>query len=169
MRPETLKLIYDIRQACGLISRFTEGKDFDDYAGDDLLRSGEERQFEIVGEALNRAVKIEPEIEDMISNVKRIISFRNFLIHAYPQVDHNVVWDIVKDSLPVLHKEVDEILERKYKDSMTTTDAVQLAIDALRETQEEKLLQENVEITICDLKSKTCKSLPDKEVGKHLK
>lgn len=73
------------------------------------------------------------------------------------------------DSIGANKKEVDDILEKRHKDSITTTDAIQLAIDALRDTQEDKLLQENVEISICDLKGKTCRSLPDKEVGKHLK
>lgn len=73
------------------------------------------------------------------------------------------------DSIGANKKEVDEILEKRYKENMTTQDAIQLALDAIRGTQEEKLLAENVEISICDLKSKKCKSLHDREVGKHLK
>jgi len=73
------------------------------------------------------------------------------------------------DSIGANKKEVDEILEKRYKDTLDMDEAVSLALDALRETQEEKLVQENVEISICDMKNKKCKSLSDKEVGKHLK
>ena len=73
------------------------------------------------------------------------------------------------DSIGANKKEVDEILEKRYKDTMSVEEAIQLAVDALRSSQDEKLLQENVEITICDMKTKTTKALADKEVAKHLK
>jgi uncharacterized protein with HEPN domain len=49
MRLEALKFLYDIQQACALLSSFVAGKAFDDYTGDALLRSGVERQLTIVG------------------------------------------------------------------------------------------------------------------------
>jgi proteasome alpha subunit len=73
------------------------------------------------------------------------------------------------DSIGANKKEVDDILEKKFKETMSVTSAIDLALEALRETQEEKLLQENVEISICDTKTMKCKSLADKEVGKYLK
>ena len=54
MEREILKHIYDIKAAGSAILRFVRGKTFDDYEQDELLRSGVERKFEILGEALNR-------------------------------------------------------------------------------------------------------------------
>lgn len=72
------------------------------------------------------------------------------------------------DSIGASKKEVDEILEANYKDNMDIDEAIKLAVDALRQTQEEKLQQENVEISVIPTKSKRCHTLSDKEVGKHL-
>lgn len=66
-------------------------------------------------------------------------------------------------------KEADDILEKSYKDDMSLDEAIELGIEVLRRTHEEKLLPENVEITYIDVKSKKCTCLPDKDVAKYLK
>jgi uncharacterized protein with HEPN domain len=110
MRLETRKLLEDIRQACALIQGFTAGKSSADYESDALLRSGVERQFEIVGEALGRLLRSDPQTAAQISQHRRIISFRNVLIHGYDVVEDAVVWDIVQRDLPVLLREVEAFL-----------------------------------------------------------
>jgi len=73
------------------------------------------------------------------------------------------------DSIGASKKEVDDILEKKYRDTMTTEDAIKLAVDALKKTQEEKLSAENVEISIIPMDTKKHKSLTEKEIAKHIK
>ncbi|VVC04520.1 Proteasome subunit alpha [Candidatus Bilamarchaeum dharawalense] len=73
------------------------------------------------------------------------------------------------DSIGANKKEVDEYLESKYDEKMSIDDSIRLCIEALKKTQEAKLLQENVEISYVTVKSKKCVSLPDKDVGKYLK
>ena len=110
MRLEVKKYLYDIHGACELLAGFTRGKTFADYTADPLLRSGVERQFEIIGEALRQVLTIEPGLSCVISESKRIISFRNVLIHAYSSVSDEVVWDVLQTDLPRLRKEVDGLL-----------------------------------------------------------
>jgi uncharacterized protein with HEPN domain len=109
MELETKKLIYDIDQAVDLIIEFTAGKEFDDYATDALLRSAVERQFEIVGEAMNRLKRVDEQVLWQISDHKRIIGFRNILAHGYDVVSDEIVWDIVQNRLTVLRQEIDQI------------------------------------------------------------
>ncbi|MBR1087607.1 hypothetical protein JQ621_08960 [Bradyrhizobium manausense] len=42
-----------------------------------------ERQFEIIGEALNRLSKDAPDIAGRVPDLRKIVSFRNLLIHGY--------------------------------------------------------------------------------------
>jgi uncharacterized protein with HEPN domain len=58
-----------------------------------------ERQFEIIGEALSQMLRLEPALESEVPSSKRIVAFRNRLIHGYANIAHDVVWGILQDSL----------------------------------------------------------------------
>ncbi len=108
---ESRKYLEDIRQAADRIQQFTKGKTLQDYTKDDLLRAGVERQFEIIGEALNKLTRLDSATASRISNYERIIAFRNILIHGYAIVDDQVVWDVVQNNLPVLLQDVKAMLK----------------------------------------------------------
>jgi uncharacterized protein with HEPN domain len=110
MRHEAKKYLYDIHQAADLIADFTAGKTLVDYAGDAMLRSAVERQFEIIGEALGQLAKLDESLASRIREYRRIIAFRNILIHGYAEVDHRLVWDIVESKLPTLRQQVASLL-----------------------------------------------------------
>ncbi len=96
--------------ACDLLTEFTAGKMFTDYAADPLVRSAVERQFEIVGEALRVALQHQPELADKITDARAIIAFRNQLTHAYSGVDHATVWGLLERRVPQLRTEVARLL-----------------------------------------------------------
>ena len=108
MRPRNI--FFDIKQAADLLLRFSRGKTFADFTADPLLRSAIERQFEIIGEALNQLSKVDPGTVSTISEHRRIIAFRNILIHGYAEIDHRLVWGILEGKLPDLHRQVEALL-----------------------------------------------------------
>lgn len=107
---ELRKYLFDIQQACLHLVAFTEGKSASDYASSVMLRSAVERQFEIIGEALSQMIKKDPSLAAHITDDKRIIAFRNRLIHGYADTDNDVVWGIVEKNLPLLQREVESLL-----------------------------------------------------------
>jgi len=110
MQPELLKLLHDMRDAAADVTGFAAGHSFADYLADKQLRMAVERGFEIVGEALSRLYKADPATAQRITDWRAIIGFRNVLIHGYAQVDHSKTWDIVQTELPILCREIDELL-----------------------------------------------------------
>jgi uncharacterized protein with HEPN domain len=85
--------LWDARRAAQQIQVFIDAKTWDDYSSDALLRSAVERQFEIVGEALNRLRQTDDALAAQVPDIARIVAFRNLLIHGYASIDDRLVWD----------------------------------------------------------------------------
>jgi uncharacterized protein with HEPN domain len=110
MRLETKKYLLDIQQAAALASEFVAGQTFADYQRTAMLRAAVERQCEIIGEALAKLAKTDEPAAAQITDYRRIIAFRNILIHGYTDVDDRLVWDVVTTKVPTLAAEVTGLL-----------------------------------------------------------
>jgi len=110
MRPEARAYLHDIERAAVLIDQFRQGRSFDDYLSDALLRSGVERQLEIIGEAVNNLSRIDPATAAALTGRRRIIALRNILIHGYATIDDRVIWNIIERDVPSLQAEVRVLL-----------------------------------------------------------
>lgn len=109
-------LLFDAIEAGRRITRFVAGKTFGNYSQDELLRAGVERQFEIMGEALNRLRRLDAKLLDSVREHEKVIAFRNLLIHGYAEIDHAVVWSVVIEKLPLLMQDMDRLLDRLGRD-----------------------------------------------------
>ena len=101
----------DMIAAADRIFAFTSGKTYEDYLANDLLRSGVERQFEILGEALRKLSELDPQTAAAIPEYRRIVGFRNILVHGYASVDNWLVWGIVENKLPALRASVASLVD----------------------------------------------------------
>lgn len=104
------KYLFDIKTAIESIQSYVgEDRDFESFCSQKMLKRAVEREFEIIGEALNRILKLDESIK--ISNSRKIVNLRNYIIHAYDNVVDEILWGIVVKHLPVLEKEVKALID----------------------------------------------------------
>ena len=84
------KFLFDIQEYVASIEMYLGDKrDFNVYLSNKMLRRAVEREFEIIGEAINRLDQLDPAIS--ISYKKQIISMRNRVIHGYDRIDDEII------------------------------------------------------------------------------
>lgn len=99
MKNKDLVRLHHMLDSVEAILAFVKGKERKDLDTDRLLLSGIIRELEILGEA---AGKISPETQTRFPEIpwKLVVGMRNRLIHAYFDVDSDVIWKTIQSSLP---------------------------------------------------------------------
>ena len=110
MQPKTPKYLEDIRDAAQFILDLARGRTLQDYSHDRVLRQTIERNFEIIGEAMNRIAKSDPAVAARVGHYPQIIAFRNVLAHGYDLIENDRVWSVVQNELSGLPQTVEELL-----------------------------------------------------------
>jgi uncharacterized protein with HEPN domain len=111
MQREILKYLLDIHVSINSINDFLgDNRDLNSYKANKLIRRGVERELEIIGEAINRILKIDNSIK--ISESRRIVDLRNWVIHGYDKVDDVIIWGIISKDLPRLKDQVEKLLNQ---------------------------------------------------------
>lgn len=102
--------LYDILSSINEIESYfvDTPKLFEIYQNDLKTKRAVERNIEIIGEAMSRILKEDNHIQ--ISNSRKIVDVRNRIIHGYDSVSDDVIWGIVIKNLPILQKEVEDLL-----------------------------------------------------------
>jgi uncharacterized protein with HEPN domain len=109
MSHDVKKYLLDISNAIASIYEYLgPERNFVTYESNKLLRRAVERELEIIGEAVNRVIKLDLTIE--ILNARRIVNLRNWVIHSYDNVDNVIIWGIIDKDLPLLKDQVDKYL-----------------------------------------------------------
>lgn len=80
---------------------FADGRDHDDLDADRMLALALVRSIKIVGEA---GARVSEEGRAAVPDVpwREIVAMRNRLIHAYFDVDLDIVWQTIKEVMPPL-------------------------------------------------------------------
>lgn len=109
MKLESKKYLSDIEYSIGLIEEFIRDISYENYQADLKTKSAVERHLGIIGEAVNNYRKLgNPEL----NNSKDIIAFRNRLIHAYNNLEDEIVWAIINRHLPKLKEEIIPLIQK---------------------------------------------------------
>lgn len=110
------KYLSDILSSILEIESFieTRPREYATFCNDTLFRRGVERNMEIMGEAMNQVLKINPNIP--ITAARKIVDTRNFIIHAYDSLKPDILWGIVINHMPLLKQEVEALLELDHEE-----------------------------------------------------
>ena len=81
---------------------------FEVYCETPIMQRAIQMNISIIGEATNKLLKLAPDIP--ITKARKIVDTRNYMIHGYDSVSHDMVWSIVINHLPLLKQEVVKIL-----------------------------------------------------------
>ena len=104
------KWLLDVKEAIETIEIFLgDERNFYNYQSNLMLKRAVEREFEIIGEAINRILKEDENF--VISNARRIVNLRNHIIHAYDNVSDEMIWSIIVREVPNLKIEINNLLK----------------------------------------------------------
>lgn len=112
MDEQVIKYLNDINNSISNIELFcaSRPREFKVFCDDVCFRSAIQWEIAIIGEAMNRILKLSPDIQ--ITSARRIVDTRNFLIHGYDSLRADLIWAIVINHLPILKEEVAALLEQ---------------------------------------------------------
>ncbi|MCH5242643.1 MAG: DUF86 domain-containing protein [Muribaculaceae bacterium] len=104
------KYLEDIRLAIEDIESFLAQRPrmYSVFLEDSMFRRAIEREIGIIGEAMNQILKLDPNIS--ITDARKIVGTRNYVIHAYDTLRPDMIWDIVINDIPILKEEVNALL-----------------------------------------------------------
>ena len=109
-----LVYLYDIKKAIDELESFFRDYPmrYEVFEKDYLRRSAVERKAEIMGEAINRILKIKQDFP--IPHARAIIDTRNRIIHAYDSVKPEFLWSLVIRHIPELKEDICNLINN-YK------------------------------------------------------
>ena len=110
MRRSAAAYLADVLEACDAIESALRGVDQAAYLSDRQLRSSVEREFMIIGEAVNSLGRLDAELAAKVSHARLIVGFRNQLAHDYASIDDETVLAIAQHDVPVLRVECSALL-----------------------------------------------------------
>ena len=103
-------MLEDIHDATSFALHTVSGKSLHEFQSNRLLRSAVERNFEIIGKAIKRLTKCDPETAAKIGAYVQIIAFRNILAHGYDVVDQEIIWSSIRNKLSLLNRDIEKSL-----------------------------------------------------------
>ena len=110
LKRESVDYIKDILEAISKIEQFTQGMDYRTFVNDEKTVFAVIRAFEIIGEA---AKNVSQSIKTKYANVpwREMSGIRDKLIHEYFGVIYKVIWQTIKEDIPPLKPNIEQILK----------------------------------------------------------
>lgn len=111
MNPRAVNRLHDALEAARTVRQYIDGYILSADIDNGLVRSAVERQLEIVGEAINAALRDEPGLVKHIPSLREWVGLRNVLIHAYADIIAEAIWTIATTEIPDLIATLERLLD----------------------------------------------------------
>jgi uncharacterized protein with HEPN domain len=104
----------DILAAADRIASYVAGHTYQSFANDGKTADAVVRNLEIIGEAAKR---VPAELRQQAPDIEwtKIAGLRDVLIHAYFNIDLEIVWDVVANKLPAFARGVKQLLGKEAR------------------------------------------------------
>jgi uncharacterized protein with HEPN domain len=123
MQPEErdAALLWDMLRHAREVVSFVDGRTYEDYLNDVLLRRAVERSVQIIGEA---AVHVSHEFRDAHAQVpwRPITAQRHILVHEYGEIHDDKIWRVATEYVPALLELIEPLLPPPPEDPEADTD-----------------------------------------------
>lgn len=109
MKPDDRIRLIHMAESLGHAIRFVEGRDRADLDGDQMLTFALLYALQTVGEAANN---VSQEARNQLPQIPwaAIIGMRHRLMHAYADIDHDILWTTATDAAPKLLEQINRAL-----------------------------------------------------------
>lgn len=109
-RIDDLTRLKHIRDAAVTAINFVKDRDREDLDSDQMLSLALVRLIEIMGEAANN---VSPTCQNTYCRIpwREIIGMKNRVVHAYFDVDMSIIWQVVKEDIPILIEEINQAIQ----------------------------------------------------------
>lgn len=110
-RPASL-LLFDIAESIGKIEDYTQGISFDQLMQDERTKDAILRNIQIIGEASKHIpdslTASHPEID-----WSGVAGVRDIITHRYFRVDWHLLWTSIREELPLLKKQIQNLMKNE--------------------------------------------------------
>ena len=109
MSKEPKEYLRHIHDECLYIISVSEDLLFEDFMEDETLKRAVVRSLEIIGEATKK-IHADFKVKWNTIQWKNMAGMRDRLIHDYIGVNYAIVWDVMKNKIPDMNKQISEFL-----------------------------------------------------------
>jgi uncharacterized protein with HEPN domain len=112
MSKEPIEFLRHNADECNYLLSVSRGLPKDDFLHDETLKRAVVRSLEIIGEATK---KIPADFKVIRSSIqwKNMAGMRDRLIHDYIGVNYSIVWDVIKNKIPDLYGQIQDVLNKE--------------------------------------------------------
>ncbi|MGG7036849.1 MAG: DUF86 domain-containing protein [Flavobacterium sp.] len=111
MSKEPEEYLKHIQDECSYIISVSKNLLFEDFLKDETLKRATVRSLEIIGEATKK-IPADFKVKWKSIQWKNMAGMRDRLIHDYMGVNYSIVWDVMKNKIPDIHKQISAFIEK---------------------------------------------------------